>query len=122
MELPGGCIRDQNPCGFTGGPGAAARFSLAAGQSSSCLVRFTMPPDAADTEVAVSRFGGMTNRATGGYIGDGNPANDSLVLDLLGGAPAPAAAPALSTGSMLALGLTLAAIALGMQRRRRSRR
>jgi hypothetical protein len=75
MDIPGGCVRDQNPCGFTGGPGPAARFSLAASQSASCLVQFTVPPDVADSHFAVDRFGAMRNAATGGFIGDDDADN-----------------------------------------------
>ena len=118
MNFPGGCVADEVGCGFGGGPGPAARLSVLAGQSTSCLVRFTAPPDV-DTHVNIYRTGGMINHATGGYIADDDIGNDSFALDLGGGAPIPASTPALSLWSMLILVLTLAAIAFGMRRRAR---
>jgi hypothetical protein len=116
MDLPGGCTRDEVGCGFTGGPAAAARMSLGAGASNSCLVRYTAPPGA-DTQIYGGRTGAMVDAATGGWIGDDDPDNDGLVFNIALGAPAPAQTPALSLWSMLVLALTLAAVAYGTRRR-----
>jgi hypothetical protein len=118
MDLPGGCTRDEIGCGFTGGPAAAARMSLAAGESASCLVRYIAPPGT-DTQIYGGRTGAMIDAETGGWIGDDDPDNDPLVFDIAGGAPAPAQTPALSLWSMLVLTLTLAAVAYGTRGRAR---
>jgi len=118
MDLPGGCVRDEIGCPYEGTDAPAARLSIAAGESTSCLVRVTAPPGV-DMHLDGGLTGGIQNPANGGWISDGNPANNGFSLDVAAGVPPRPSAPALSWWSMLLLAAALAGVAFGARRRLR---
>jgi len=79
-DFPGGCEGVTIECPFGGASPGAKLPAVAAGGSSSCLVRFAVPPDVAPTELA--GFGYIFDAQTGGLVGDDNPDNDTITLDL----------------------------------------
>jgi len=75
----GACEGITVHCGFGGsGPGALLP-AVAAGASSSCLVRLSAPPGV-DPSIAAG-FGALYNAETGGLVGDDATDNDLAVLD-----------------------------------------
>lgn len=76
----GACEGITSYCAF-GGAGPGARLpALAAGSSSSCLVRFFVPPGV-DPSIEAG-FGYLFNAETGGLVGDDAIGNDTTVFDL----------------------------------------
>jgi hypothetical protein len=117
MNFPGGCSFTEVACPWEGsGPGTLV--SLAPGESSSCLVRYSTPTEF-DTHVSGGLVAGMFDSITGGWMSDDNADNNAFRIDIAEGAAPPSEAPALSSWSMLVLALTLAAIAFGARRRAR---
>jgi hypothetical protein len=76
----GACEGFTTYCGFGGSGSGALLPAVAAGASSSCLVRFSAPPGV-DPSIAAG-FGALFNAETGGLIGDDATDNDLVVLDL----------------------------------------
>lgn len=76
----GACEGITINCGFGGSGSGALLPAVAAGASSSCLVRFSAPPGV-DLSIAAG-FGALFNAETGGLIGDDATDNDLTVLDL----------------------------------------
>jgi hypothetical protein len=78
-DFPGACEGITTYCGFGGSSPGAQLPAVAAGASSSCLVRFSAPLGV-DPSIAVG-FGALYNAETGGFIGDDATDNDMAVLD-----------------------------------------
>jgi hypothetical protein len=76
----GACEGEVVECGFGGSGSGALLPAVAAGASSSCLVRFSVPPGV-DPSIAVG-FAALFNADTGGLVGDDATGNDLAVLDL----------------------------------------
>ena len=79
-SFEGACEAVTINCAF-GGSGAGARLpEVAAGTTSSCLVRFFVP-SGIDPSIEAG-FGSLFNAETGGLVGDNDAGNDMTVLDL----------------------------------------
>ena len=125
VDLPGGCVLEESPCWFTGGPGKATHLpAVAAGQTSSCLVRFS--DDASlNSSIQTSLSSSFRETSTGNEVSDSSPADNGLDLALNpdandgnGNGSSPAQLPSTSAWGLALLAFALALFGFAAARRR----